>query len=91
MIHISTITSKYQITIPLEIRKKHGLKIGDKVMFQYTDQGEIVIRPIRKKTAKELAGSLHQDGTPYIPFREARRITQEELGVRLSGKDNDRQ
>ncbi|SFU95681.1 AbrB/MazE/SpoVT family DNA-binding domain-containing protein [Alicyclobacillus macrosporangiidus] len=91
MIHISTITSKFQITIPLEIRQKEGLRVGDKVMFQYTDQGEILIRPLRKKSARELGGSLYQEGTPYIPIDEARKRTQEELGIRLSGKEEGQQ
>lgn len=83
MVHISTITSKYQVTIPLEIRQKKGLKVGDKVIFQYTEDGDILIRPIRKKTARELAGSLYREDTPYIPIEEARRITQEELARRI--------
>ncbi|GMA59477.1 AbrB family looped-hinge helix DNA binding protein [Alicyclobacillus sacchari] len=91
MIHISTVTSKYQITIPLEIRQKEGIKVGDKVMFQYMDNGDIVIRPIRKKTARELGGYLHQTDTGYIPLGEVRRRTQEELGMRLEDKDGDHQ
>lgn len=38
---ISRITSKGQITIPIEIRKKLNLKIGDKVVF--IEDGDKVI------------------------------------------------
>ncbi|GMA48796.1 hypothetical protein GCM10025857_01530 [Alicyclobacillus contaminans] len=88
MIHISTITSKYQVTIPLEIRQKEGLKIGDKVMFQYTDEGDIIVRPLRKKCARELAGYLHKEDTQYLPFREARQITQDSSAARVSSKES---
>lgn len=85
----STVTSKHQITIPLEIRQKSGIKIGDKVVFQYMSNGNIIIRPIRKKTARELGGALYREGTTYIPLNEARRATQEELGIRLMSKEVD--
>lgn len=39
---LAKVTSKGQITIPLEIRKKLGLKEGDKVLF-LEDDGKIVI------------------------------------------------
>ena len=38
---LAKISSKGQITIPLEIRKKLGLKEGDKVLF--LDEGEKII------------------------------------------------
>lgn len=43
----ATMTSKGQITIPAEIRKRLGLKQGDRVEFVMTGQ-TMVIRPIRR-------------------------------------------
>jgi antitoxin PrlF len=44
----STISSKGQITVPLEIRRRLGLKEGDRVEFVV--QGEwTIIRPARSK------------------------------------------
>jgi antitoxin PrlF len=42
----STISSKGQITVPLEVRKRLGLKAGDRVEF-VTDNGHTTIRPMR--------------------------------------------
>ncbi len=42
----SKITSKGQITIPLEVRKRLGVSEGDQVEFD-TSQPETVIRPVR--------------------------------------------
>lgn len=40
----STISSKGQITVPLEVRKRLGVKTGDRVEF-VMDDGKITIRP----------------------------------------------
>ena len=40
------LTSKGQITIPLEVRKRLGIRQGDLVEFD-TAKPEIVIRPVR--------------------------------------------
>ncbi|PYT96271.1 MAG: AbrB family transcriptional regulator [Acidobacteria bacterium] len=42
----STISSKGQITVPLEIRNRLGLKKGDRVEF-VVDNGRTTIRPAR--------------------------------------------
>lgn len=41
---LSTISSKGQITVPLEVRKRLGLKAGDRVEF-VVDAGRTTIRP----------------------------------------------
>ncbi len=51
----SSITQKGQVTIPISIRKKLGLKTGQKVAF--TDRGkDVVIEPI--PNFLDLMGSL---------------------------------
>jgi len=42
----STISSKGQVTVPLEVRKRLGLKAGDRVEF-VVDKGRTTIRPER--------------------------------------------
>jgi AbrB family looped-hinge helix DNA binding protein len=49
MIHRTTLTSKGQITIPIDVRKRLGLRQGDQIEFD-TSHGETVIRPVRKET-----------------------------------------
>jgi antitoxin PrlF len=45
----STISSKGQITVPQEIRKRLGLEPGDRVEF-VVEEGRTVIRPARSGT-----------------------------------------
>lgn len=42
----STISSKGQITVPLEVRKRLGLRVGDRVEF-VVDKDRTTIRPAR--------------------------------------------
>jgi antitoxin PrlF len=46
MKHIATVTSKGQITIPLAVRKRLGLKQGDQLEF-INEGGTMVVRPVR--------------------------------------------
>ena len=43
---IATLTTKWQVTIPSDIRKKLGLKPQERLSFQIVDEG-IFIRPVR--------------------------------------------
>ena len=43
----ATLTSKGQLTIPAEIRKRLGLQQGDRVEFAMED-GETIIRPAKR-------------------------------------------
>jgi AbrB family looped-hinge helix DNA binding protein len=44
--HFSTISSKGQLTVPQEIRKRLGLETGDRVEF-VVEEDRTVIRPAR--------------------------------------------
>jgi antitoxin PrlF len=44
----STISSKGQVTVPQEVRKRLGLEAGDRVEF-VMEEGRTVIRPIRSE------------------------------------------
>jgi antitoxin PrlF len=48
MAHFSTISSKGQVTVPQEIRKRLGLEPGDRVEFVIEDE-RTVIRPARSE------------------------------------------
>jgi antitoxin PrlF len=41
----AAVTSKGQITIPIEVRVKLGIKPGDRVRFVENENGEIVLKP----------------------------------------------
>lgn len=56
MQQMATITGKMQLTVPMKVAGKIGLKNGDKVMIS-DNLGKIIITPA-KSLIEELAGSL---------------------------------
>jgi len=46
--NVVKVTRKGQTTIPIEVRQKLGIKEGDKLLVEATEQGQIVFKPIRK-------------------------------------------
>jgi antitoxin PrlF len=55
----STLTSKGQITVPKEIRDRLGLKEGDRLVFQFDDRGNLLVRPEAEGPLGRLPGLLH--------------------------------
>jgi len=55
----STISSKGQVTVPIEVRHRLGLKEGDRVEFVFLD-GRTYLRPVRTEANPFIAfmGSL---------------------------------
>ena len=49
----ATITSKGQVTIPVEVRKRFGLKEGERIVFTERN-GELLVKPKIKNAIKEL-------------------------------------
>ena len=54
---IATITSKGQLTVPKEVRKRLGLGVGDRVLFRIEDSGEATLARASRKSA-EVFGML---------------------------------
>jgi antitoxin PrlF len=44
----STISSKGQITVPIDVRDRLGLKTGDRVEFVFENE-QTVLRPVRRE------------------------------------------
>ena len=61
--YVSSVTSKGQVTIPVEIRKLLGVGTPDKVAFVVGENGHVAMRPV-KLNAKTLRGIV-----PAIPGR----------------------
>ena len=59
----AAVTSKGQITIPVEVRKKLGVKAGDRVYFIENDRGEIVVTP-RTGSIEDVRGMFKWKGKP---------------------------
>ena len=51
----STVTSKGQLTIPVEVRQKLGIHAGSRIDFVWTDRGGFEFRVITG-SVKDLAG-----------------------------------
>lgn len=45
-------TSKGQLVIPADLRRKHGIKAGTKVHFLEDDLGRIVLAPAPRNTLR---------------------------------------
>ena len=63
----ATMTSKGQITIPVEIRTALGLGPGDKIDFFEAEKGQYVIRP-RTASIRDLEGCIPK--LDYVPSIE---------------------
>lgn len=68
------ITSKGQITVPIEIRNALNVKEGDQLRF-VLKEGVVVVEPLRYLTADELYGIFNtaEDKEDYVLDREAAR------------------
>ncbi len=55
MAAVVRVTGSGQITIPAELRRKHNIASGDRLMITEDDQGRIVVNQ-KLRTAAELVG-----------------------------------
>lgn len=89
MLQMSRVTSKYQVTIPNEIRDILKVNVGDRISFRIGDDGEVHIRTVKKVSVDELAGALHREGIEYTALDEVRRVTKEEITQKYVNKECD--
>jgi len=61
MSNTATVTTKGQIVIPSEIRKKHKIKKGTKLLVKENGE-EIILRPITEAYFEKMAGVLKTKG-----------------------------
>jgi AbrB family looped-hinge helix DNA binding protein len=59
----AALSSKGQITIPVEVRKKLGLKTGDRIGFIENENGEFVLKP-KTGSIMNLKGIIKWTGKP---------------------------
>lgn len=57
---IATLTSKGQVTIPVDVRRRLGLRSGDRLEFVVEDDGSVRVRPKTRRLA-DLIGILRTD------------------------------
>ena len=51
---LTTINSKWQVTVPKDVREELGLKVGDKIDFYVNDDGTARIIPASKSVEEVL-------------------------------------
>lgn len=74
---VSTMTSKGQVTIPAEIRKRLDIAAGDKLMFVIEDEGKIELRVPTYPTVASLRGAAGSLAKPR-GWDEIRAIVRED-------------
>jgi antitoxin PrlF len=74
----ATVTSKGQITIPVEVREALHLKAGDKVDFYETEPGQFALQP-KTGSIMDLKGILQRFG--YVPTGTPPTIEEMDQGI----------
>jgi antitoxin PrlF len=82
---ISNITSKGQVTIPVEIRNHLGIKTHDKIAFVIDEEGNVRLKVPRYPDIDSLAGAAGSLSKP-LSWKDMRRIAYED---RFSAKFED--
>ena len=54
----ATVTSKGQLVVPAEIRRKHGIATGTKIKFLEDQFGRIVLQPLTADYVDRIMGCL---------------------------------
>jgi antitoxin PrlF len=68
----ATITSKGQITIPIQVRTALGVDTGDRIEFVEIEKGQFVIVPINR-SVRDLKGMLRVKGRKPVSIEEMNR------------------
>lgn len=76
----ATITSKGQITLPIEVRERLGLRRGDRVEFLIASDGTVRLRPLGG-SVRDLAGFLYRPGRPPVTLEEMEQGLLEHMAV----------
>lgn len=56
--NLARVSSNGQITVPIEIRRKLGIKEGDKIIFLENANGEIILQNSSKIAIREAQAAL---------------------------------
>jgi AbrB family looped-hinge helix DNA binding protein len=65
----ATFTSKGQLVVPAELRRKHGIQAGTRVKFLEDEFGRIILQPITDEYIDRLKGCL-AGGPSVLAFWE---------------------
>jgi antitoxin PrlF len=79
---LSTVTSKGQVTIPVEIRQYLGIETGDKIAFVIEDDGSVRIKIPRYPTISSLRGAAGSLKRP-LSWQQMRQVAYEDRFIGL--------
>jgi antitoxin PrlF len=68
----ATITSKGQITIPIQVRTALGVDTGDRIEFVEIEKGQFAIVPMNR-SVRELKGMLRVKGRKAVSIEDMNR------------------
>lgn len=77
MVYTAKVTSKGQITVPVEIREHLGLGPADKLRFIITDDGTVEVERSKYPNLMSLEGAAGSLPEP-LPWDEVIRIARED-------------
>ena len=76
MTYSTTMTSKGQVTVPADIRRKLGLKPGESVRFKLVQNNRVVIE---KNDWKQRLDELHKKTAEHLKKHNIKPLSDEEL------------
>lgn len=76
------VTSKGQLTLPVEIRRKLNIKPGDEVTVEILDEDSAQLKITKPPSLPSLYGALPTDKTPHDK-KDIRRQVGEHLGQQM--------
>jgi len=81
----SVLTSKYQVVIPKNIRRKYNFKAGVRVVFQETKEG-VIIKPLGKDHYTNQRGVLQKNKKDSVWDwkKEMREEEEKDIGRKLN-------
>lgn len=75
------LTSKGQITVPVEIRRRYGLETGSEIDFVAEAAGPRLV-PVKRRKLLDLYGALRVK-SPDVGMKEMRRVAGRKRGEQL--------
>lgn len=60
---MSRVTSKGQVTIPKEVREQLGIRPGDEIEFEETDEGYVIRKEVEENRFEKWRGVAETDET----------------------------
>lgn len=82
---ISTLSSKGQITLPIEVRKHLGVDTNDKVAFVIESDGKVAVTHARYPDIASLSGAAGSLKSP-LSWKEMQQIAREDRLKEKHGK-----